>query len=216
VLFCASVATNFGEVAEWSKAPVSKTGIPQGIEGSNPSLSADINMKKAILITGVAGAGKSTVSAKLRELGYVSHEIETIPGLFRTVDKDSDEPFECFDEQDAEHVKKAKWICDESVLKEMITNEKSDLSFYCGTSSNIQKLLHLFTMTIVLSASPTNTRNRLTHRTSHDFGKSRDVQDWLLSWKDDWELFMKEKGAILISSDAPLIEVTEEILKIAS
>ncbi len=29
-----------GEVAEWSKAPVSKTGIPQGIEGSNPSLSA--------------------------------------------------------------------------------------------------------------------------------------------------------------------------------
>ena len=28
-----------GEVAEWSNAPVSKTGIPQGIEGSNPSLS---------------------------------------------------------------------------------------------------------------------------------------------------------------------------------
>ena len=31
-----------GEMAEWSKAPVSKTGIPQGIEGSNPSLSAKI------------------------------------------------------------------------------------------------------------------------------------------------------------------------------
>jgi predicted lipoprotein with Yx(FWY)xxD motif len=29
-----------GEVAEWSKAPVSKTGIPQGIESSNLSLSA--------------------------------------------------------------------------------------------------------------------------------------------------------------------------------
>jgi hypothetical protein len=30
-----------GEVAEWSKAPVSKTGIPQGIESSNLSLSAN-------------------------------------------------------------------------------------------------------------------------------------------------------------------------------
>ena len=27
-------------MAEWTNAPVSKTGIPQGIEGSNPSLSA--------------------------------------------------------------------------------------------------------------------------------------------------------------------------------
>ena len=29
-----------GEVAEWSNAPVLKTGIPQGIWGSNPYLSA--------------------------------------------------------------------------------------------------------------------------------------------------------------------------------
>ena len=29
-----------GEVAEWSKAPVSKTGVPQGTVGSNPTLSA--------------------------------------------------------------------------------------------------------------------------------------------------------------------------------
>ena len=29
-----------GEVAEWSKAPVSKTGMPQGIVSSNLTLSA--------------------------------------------------------------------------------------------------------------------------------------------------------------------------------
>ena len=33
---------SFGEMAEWSKAPVSKTGILKGIEGSNPSLSARV------------------------------------------------------------------------------------------------------------------------------------------------------------------------------
>ena len=31
----------FGEVAEWSNAPDSKSGVPQGTGGSNPSLSAN-------------------------------------------------------------------------------------------------------------------------------------------------------------------------------
>lgn len=172
-------------------------------------------MKKSILITGVAGAGKSTVSAKLREQGYASYEIETIPGLFRTVDKETDESFKNFDEQNPEHVVRAKWICDEDTLSGIIKKENTELTFYCGTSSNIQKLLHLFTMTIVLSASHLNTRERLTHRTSHDFGKSKEVQDWLLSWKDNWEQFMKEKGAILINSDKAPIEIAEEIVNIA-
>ena len=30
----------FGEVAEWSNVPDSKSGVPQGTGGSNPSLSA--------------------------------------------------------------------------------------------------------------------------------------------------------------------------------
>jgi hypothetical protein len=31
-----------GEVAEWSNAPDSKSGVPQGTGGSNPSLSATL------------------------------------------------------------------------------------------------------------------------------------------------------------------------------
>ena len=31
-----------GEVAEWLKAPLSKSGISQGIVGSNPTLSATL------------------------------------------------------------------------------------------------------------------------------------------------------------------------------
>ena len=33
----------FGSVAEWSNAPVLKTGVPQGTGGSNPSASANSN-----------------------------------------------------------------------------------------------------------------------------------------------------------------------------
>jgi hypothetical protein len=39
-------STELGEVAEWSNAPDSKSGIPvSGIEGSNPSLSAIISAR---------------------------------------------------------------------------------------------------------------------------------------------------------------------------
>ena len=31
---------SLGEVAEWSNVPDSKSGVPQGTEGSNPSFSA--------------------------------------------------------------------------------------------------------------------------------------------------------------------------------
>ena len=36
-----------GEVAEWPKAPHSKCGIPQGIVGSNPTLSAKLSYLSA-------------------------------------------------------------------------------------------------------------------------------------------------------------------------
>ena len=37
--------TSFGEVAEWSIAPVLKTDVLKGTGGSNPSLSAEINLQ---------------------------------------------------------------------------------------------------------------------------------------------------------------------------
>ena len=36
-----SKINKLGEVAEWSNVPDSKSGVPQGTEGSNPSFSAN-------------------------------------------------------------------------------------------------------------------------------------------------------------------------------
>ena len=40
------IKCRYGEMAERTKAPVSKTGIPPGIVGSNPTLSARCEAKK--------------------------------------------------------------------------------------------------------------------------------------------------------------------------
>lgn len=43
---------SIGDVAEWSNAPVSKTGIPQGIGGSNPPVSARKNLLRFLPLFG--------------------------------------------------------------------------------------------------------------------------------------------------------------------
>ena len=42
--FHAFLAFSFGEVAEWSNVPDSKSGVPKGTGGSNPSLSAILRL----------------------------------------------------------------------------------------------------------------------------------------------------------------------------
>ena len=44
-------------------------------------------LHKSMLITGVAGSGKSAVCKELKKLGYLAHDIESVAGLFMMVDK---------------------------------------------------------------------------------------------------------------------------------
>lgn len=44
-------------------------------------------MKKSILITGVSGVGKTSISQKLNEMGYRAYDMDSEPELFSMVDK---------------------------------------------------------------------------------------------------------------------------------
>ena len=50
VLFYIIVYNADGELVEWSKAPHWKCGVPQGTEGSNPSLSAIFVLKFGVKV----------------------------------------------------------------------------------------------------------------------------------------------------------------------
>ena len=52
------LAVKLGEVAEWSNAPVLKTGVPQGTGGSNPSLSAIDSVVQLVRIPACHAGGR--------------------------------------------------------------------------------------------------------------------------------------------------------------
>ncbi len=171
-------------------------------------------MKTSILITGISGAGKSTTSHKLRELGYTAYDMEDdFDGLFTMLDKKTGQPMIDHDNTDLQKVQNIDWICDVNKLRRIIENEKSELTFYCGSASNIDEILPLFNIVILLAVSSKVARQRLTTRQSNDFGRTKEIQDWLMSFQETWEQTMKDKGAIVIDADQELDVVASEIIK---
>jgi dephospho-CoA kinase len=170
-------------------------------------------MKKRILVTGFSGVGKSTLARRLKELGYNAHDLEDIEGLFTARRADTGEILKHWDTTDLDTVKNFEWLCDRKKLEESMNNESAELSFYCGSATNDVDFLDLFTKVFVLVASHDVVKERLTTRTTNDWGKTQEVQAHILQNKEAEEIARQKAGAIVIDADQPLEKVTQEILK---
>jgi broad-specificity NMP kinase len=174
-------------------------------------------MNKSILITGVSGSGKSLLCDELKKRGYKAYDIEELHGLFAMVNKKTGKVADVFDNQNLESIKQHDWICDKKKLKELVRKNSGkvvldDMVFYCGTASNTDDLLHMFDKVFLLKAGEKVTRKRLATRKSNNFGRTDDVQEWVLTWKDWWENHMLEKGAIIIDANRNVQEIAIEII----
>ncbi|MEK7542552.1 MAG: AAA family ATPase [Patescibacteria group bacterium] len=173
-------------------------------------------MKKAILVTGVTGSGKSVVSEYLNNLGYEAYDIEEIEGMFAMYRKDTKEVFEGY-ENTPEKIKNADWICDVGKLKELLNKQKSDLAFYCGVASNMDDIIPLFDKMILLKADSETIMKRLASREGTDkMGATEESREMVLDWKDWWESEIEKKGAIVIDANGSVEDVTRRILDIVN
>lgn len=169
-------------------------------------------MGKAILVTGVAGTGKSSVSFALRRLGYAAYDIEAIPGLFSIMHKETGLPHTEHSNDDLELIKQGDWICDTKKLKQMIEHEDHEVAFYCGIAGNIDDLWKLFDKSVVLNTSDEVLLQRLGTRKKGEFANTNDVQQWVLSGKAWFIEKCIDQGALAIKAEGSPEEVAERIL----
>ena len=172
-----------------------------------------VKLAKSILVTGVAGSGKSTVCEELRKRGYTAYNLDEVPSLLAFVHKKTGKVIRAWDNKDLEMVKQMNWICDKRRLTRLIRKNNRGDAFYCGSASNIDDLLPLFDRVLLLKPSKKTLSRRLATRTTNDFAKVPKVRHWYLRTRGNWENRLCRKGAIVIDGDMTIRETVDVVLR---
>jgi broad-specificity NMP kinase len=168
-------------------------------------------MRKSVLITAVAGTGKSTVCKALRALGYDAIDIESVDGLYELVNEKTGEVIPGDLAQIREGV---DWDCNKARLEELVESQTAVLTFYCGGMSNTFDVWGVFDLVIMLTISDEATITRLSARQLGEFGSTKVNRDWVLSWKHSFEKRLLDAGAVPVSAEDPPLAVAKRILKV--
>lgn len=169
-------------------------------------------MKKSFLVTGICGVGKTTLGRALSEKGFRAYDMDAQPNLFARIDKSTGRPVVAPDNSNLAQVVNSDWICDKAKMARMIARESAPVSFYCGAASNLAEIVPLFDGVFLLTATQDLIRERLTFRTGNSYGKTREVQDWIMTLKEPLERDMESRGAIVIDANRPIDAVARDVI----
>lgn len=168
------------------------------------------------LITGVAGTGKSSICRSLLKMGYRTYDIDEVSRLCSWRNKKTGERADYHPSIGREWIDQHNWICDETKLRELLSDDRG-ITIICGIASNQKQLLLLFAKVILLTLDDELLKQRLSNRQGEDeFAKTESEQIGVLGWKKGWEEEMLQAGAVPIDTDKPLDEVIGEILLLIS
>ncbi len=165
---------------------------------------------KKIFITGIAGTGKTTVARELRKRGFSVIDVDHVPNLCSWTHLETGERVHK-ENPDNHFIDTHDYRCDTEMLKRLM-NESGNVVFVCGCVGDNSELLPLFDKTFLLQCSSETLVERLTTRSTNDFGKDPAVQERMLAWRKVFDDLMCTAGAIPIDTKRELNEVLQNIL----
>jgi broad-specificity NMP kinase len=119
---------------------------------------------KRILITGMSGAGKSSVIEELKRRGFDAIDTDSDAWCEWKTVAPTEQPQET--EQD--------WVWREDKITELLKQERDAPLFVCGCKSNQGMFYPLFDSVVLLSCPTSVLLDRLAIRLTNDYGKSEE------------------------------------------
>jgi len=146
------------------------------------------------MLTGMSGVGKSTILEELNKLGY------------KTIDCDQD-GYIYFDENESDH------LLNIEKLTPIVKSSLDTHLFVSVTAVNQTDIYKYIDIIILLEAPLDVMKNRISQR-RNAYGKSED--EWQKIVKDtDYALpLLKRSSDVVISTDKPLNDVLDEIVRL--
>lgn len=145
---------------------------------------------RCVLLTGMSGTGKSTVLARLGELGH--KVVDTDYGGY-TVDT-------------------PERLWHEERIEELLSTEDADALFVGGTVANQVLFYPRFDHIVLLSAPAAVLVERLRTRTTNTYGKRPGELADTLHYVETVEPLLRRSATLEVDTTAPLEEVVEAIL----
>ena len=171
-------------------------------------------MALIVYVTGVPGAGKSSVRRALRDQGGVAYGT------------DEDHIAAFFDATGtivpiAGIVDSAPWRSQHSwkIIPERLdelTALNVDRVFLCGSASNEGEVWDRFAAVVALIVDAPTMLERLSERTNNSFGKSPDERAKAVGWQRGYAESFRSYGARLVDATAPIETVVESILSLTA
>ncbi|HEX9639680.1 MAG TPA: AAA family ATPase [Candidatus Krumholzibacteria bacterium] len=151
---------------------------------------------KRILLTGMAGTGKSSVVLELVARGHTAVDV--------------DEP----DWSEA-RLDDGEWVWREDRVQSLLSTADAEVLFVSGCASNQVKFYRQFDHIILLSAPQEVVVERLANRSNNSFGKRPEELAQVLGDLRDTEPKLRRVAGSEIDTTAPLSEVVDAVLRIA-
>jgi len=163
---------------------------------------------KRILLTGISGTGKSTLTLELALRGY------------KAIDFDSDawsEWVECVNnptELGPPVEPNRDWVWREDRVRSLLALEDADTLFVSGCAMNMVQFYPRFDHIILLSAPATVIVDRLASRTTNSYGKRPEEVRRILDQMNTVEPLLRRRAGHEIDTGVPLDHVVRSVLRI--
>jgi hypothetical protein len=165
----------------------------------------------AVLITGMSGAGKSTVAEVLARRGLASLDADNDPLLARSVDLDGN-VVEDDSVPDFAWLARHNWAWNPARLDELIRATPATL-YVCGGAENELELAGRFTQVFLLEMDEPTMLARLDAPSrDNDWGRIGDTREYLRRRLPEIQDRLRAFGATRIDARQPLDQVVDAIL----
>jgi len=158
---------------------------------------------KRILVTGVSGVGKSTVVARLAELGH------------HAVDLDSSEWSEWVDSADGSGPAPSQpgkdWQWREDSVGELLADDGDGVLYVSGCAANMGVFRDRFTGVVLLSVPAVVMAERLAHRTTNAYGKDPEELARSLEFRESVEPLLRATADLELDGTEPLTQIVSRI-----
>lgn len=165
-------------------------------------------------MTGISGAGKSTVCGVLKDRGVAAIDTDG-DGFNRWVETATMEPVvDAPDPTPPDWVETHAWHIRPDLVRDLSSGGGGTV-FLFGAVANEFEVWDHFDRVACLVIDDDVVRARLAGRSTNSFGKHPEDLERVLGWNQDLERLYRELGATIIDGSRPLDEVVEAVLDLS-